>query len=219
MLVHPHKRQLKVHFENTARTEVTSGPSPYLWQARAENDNRIWQLKSRSAGGGKTSASSKIRCVLTQRLQRASFPPLRAVHRHWLSTDSSPVKASFPEARDASFPDPAWDSFWGRKKTADDARFSPTAQPTCPPSCSNNPEKQLQNVKQGACVNNEPSAQTATATCCCWEHGFDSFVCLFLVGFYFILLRISNNNTLTNLVSSLLALMQPDHGFRETIQS
>lgn len=118
MLVHPHKRQLKVHFENTARTEVTSGPSPYLWQAPAENDNRIWQLKSRSGGGEKTSASSKIRSVLTQRLQRASFPPLRAVHRHWLSTDSSPFKASFPKARDVLIPDPAWDSFWGRKKNS-----------------------------------------------------------------------------------------------------
>lgn len=36
--------------------------------------------------------------------------------------------------------------FWyvlviGKKKTADDARFSPTAWPTCPPSCSNNPEE------------------------------------------------------------------------------
>lgn len=148
MLVHPHKRQLKVHFENTARAEVTSGPSPYLCQAPAENDNRIWQLKSRSGGAKKkTSASSKIRSVLTQRLQRASVPPLRVVHRHWLSTDSSAFKASFPGARDVLFLHPACDRFCGRKKTADDARFSPTAQPTCPPSCSNNPEKQLQNVK------------------------------------------------------------------------
>lgn len=116
MFVHPHKRQLKVHFENPARAEVNSGPSPYLYKDPVENDNRIWQLKSRSGGGKKTSASSKIRSILTQRLQRASVPPLRAVHRHWLSADYSTFKASIPGLWDVLIPDETCDRFRGRKK-------------------------------------------------------------------------------------------------------
>lgn len=145
------QRQLKlkcnVHFKNTVCGKVSPGPFPYLCQAPAENDNRIWQLKSRSGGKkllllpnfdqfkhSRCNVRLSYRCILCTVIDCRLFPvqtPFFSIQRH-----INPVLM--------------YVGFL--KKTADDARFSSTAQPTCPPSCSNTPEKQLQNVKYGACA-------------------------------------------------------------------
>ncbi len=154
MMVHPNKRQLKlkynVYVKSIVRAKVSPSPFPYVCQALAQNDNRIWQLKSRS-GGEKNFCFFQISNSLnTESLQRqtAVLPP-HPVRFHWLSTVSRPngfislfhdIQTAFSSV-----------SFQG-EKTADDAWFSPTAWPTCPPSCSNTPEKRLQNVKYCACA-------------------------------------------------------------------
>lgn len=127
-----------------------------LLRARPHICARPWQkatIESDSSKvevvGKKTSASSKKNRPVFNAAVAACVYPSAARRALSLTVDRFPVRSVFSSSQTRIHPDLKCASFVRveGKKTADDARFSPTAQPTCRPSCSNTPEKQLQNVK------------------------------------------------------------------------
>ena len=119
-------------------------PGPYLYQYQAlerKQDKRVWQLQSRSA---EKNFSFQISISLKHGLVKTLYcSPFAVSLALSLTIGCNWCKQKILQA--LHWPTAFWTMVFFRK--TDDARFSPTARPTCPPSCSNTPEKQLRNVK------------------------------------------------------------------------
>lgn len=141
-----------------------------------ETTEWFWQLKSRS-GGEKNfcffQISNSLKRGVAERWTAAL--PLRPGVCQGPSNSSRPAAGTPPRGRTTI--QLGWMLFF-RNTIADCDRISHTAWPTCPPSCSNTPEKLLQNVKYCACAaprrvqrlngGNTSMSQGARAPACSW---------------------------------------------------
>lgn len=147
MLVHPNKRQLKRECtvclkKSTICWKASPVPFPYLCQAPAENDKPIWQLKSRSGGEKKLLLLPNFDECKDGVVTTFKGTPSVALRALSLSLDCLPVRTALSLRWNTDRLGLMCVTF--QKTIADDARFSPTVSPICPPSCSNTPEKILQ---------------------------------------------------------------------------
>lgn len=117
--------------------------------ARALQKTTIESDSSKVEVVGKNFCFFQISISLNAVVEMYVYPPTASCA---LSLTVDAFKRFFSSIQRHIDPVSMYTGFLRKKKTADDARFSPTAQPTCPPSCSNTPEKQLQNVKYSACA-------------------------------------------------------------------
>lgn len=163
------QRQLKlkcnVHFKNTVCGKVSPGPFPYLCQAPAENDNRIWQLKSRSGGKkllllpnfdqfkhSRCNVRLSSRCILCTVIDCRLFPYKRlffSIQRH-----INPVLM--------------YVSFLKKKQqTMPDFLQQPNQHVRLPVQTPRRSNFKMSSTAHAHTETHSKSSQTATAACCC----------------------------------------------------